>query len=96
MRLIHPGEVLCEELLVPFGLSVDALAMAVQVPAPRINGIVRERRAVPADTALRPAKLFGASAESWLGLQSDYDAALARVPLRDVLKRIQSFEPATG
>lgn len=50
MRPIHPGEVLCEELLVPFGLSVDALAMAVQVPAPRINGIVRERRAPTADT----------------------------------------------
>lgn len=73
MRPIHPGEILREEFMLPLGLSAHALAMALRVPAPRINDIVRERRAVTADTALRLARYFGTSAEFWLGLQSDYD-----------------------
>ena len=78
MRPIHPGEVLREEFLQPLGLSAHALAMALHVPAPRIGDIVRERRAVTADTALRLARFFGASAEFWLGLQSDFEVALLR------------------
>jgi addiction module HigA family antidote len=58
-------------------LSAHALAMALHVPAPRINDIVRERRTVTADTALRLARYFGTSAEFWLGLQSDYDMKIA-------------------
>jgi addiction module HigA family antidote len=77
MRPIHPGEILREEFMVPLGLSAHALAMALRVPAPRINDIVRERRAVTADTALRLARYFGTSAEFWLGLQSDYDMKIA-------------------
>lgn len=73
MRPIHPGEILREEFMIPLGLTAHALAMALRVPAPRINDIVRERRAVTADTALRLARYFGNSAEFWLGLQSDYD-----------------------
>lgn len=73
MRPIHPGEVLREEFLGPMGLSANALAIALHVPAPRINDIVRERRAVSADTALRLARYFGMSAEFWLGLQADFD-----------------------
>lgn len=73
MRPIHTGEVLREEFLLPFGLTAHALAMALQVPAPRINDVVRERRAVTADTALRLAKYFGTSAEFWMGLQADFD-----------------------
>jgi len=94
MRPIHPGEVLREEFLIPLGLSAHALAMGLQVPAPRINEIVRERRAVTADTALRLAKFFGTSAEFWMGLQADYDTACARMKLADVLPRIQPFEVA--
>jgi addiction module HigA family antidote len=93
MRPIHPGEVLREEFLVPFGLSAHALALELQVPAPRINDIVRERRAITADTALRLAKFFGVSAEFWMGLQSDYEMALARDSMREVLGRIRHFEP---
>ena len=78
MRPIHPGEILREEFMVPLGLSAHALAMALRVPAPRINDIVRERRAVTADTALRLARYFGASAEFWLGLQSDYDMKVTK------------------
>lgn len=73
MRAIHPGEILREEFLVPLGISANALAMALRVPAPRINDIVRERRSVTADTALRLARYFGTSAEFWLGLQADFD-----------------------
>ncbi len=72
-RPIHPGEILREEFLVPLGISANALAMALRVPAPRINDIVRERRAISADTALRLARYFGTSAEFWLGLQADFD-----------------------
>jgi addiction module HigA family antidote len=77
MRPIHPGEILREEFILPLGLSAHALAMALRVPAPRINDIVRERRAVSADTALCLARYFGTSAEFWLGLQSDYDMKIA-------------------
>ena len=70
MRPIHPGEVLREEFLLPLGLKAHALAMALQVPAPRINDIVRERRTVTVDTAMRLARYFGMSAQFWLGLQT--------------------------
>ena len=72
-RAIHPGEILREEFLIPLGLSANALAIALRVPAPRINDIARERRGVNADTALRLARYFGTSAEFWLGLQADFD-----------------------
>jgi antitoxin HigA-1 len=85
---IHPGEILREEFLVPLGMTGHALAIALQVPAPRINDIVRERRAVTADTALRLAKYFGTSVEFWVGLQADFDVAVARAAMVDVLARI--------
>ena len=88
MRPIHPGEVLREEFLVPLKLTAHALAMALQVAAPRINDIVRERRAVTVDTALRLAQYWGTSAEFWLGLQNEYDMAVARQSMGDVLSRI--------
>jgi addiction module HigA family antidote len=73
MRPVHPGEVLREEYLAPLGLSVNALAAALDVPATRIHEIVKERRAVSADTAERLARYFGGDAASWLALQADYD-----------------------
>jgi addiction module HigA family antidote len=73
MRPIHPGEVLREEYLVPLDMSAHALAMALHVPAPRINEIVRETRAVTPDTALRLARFFNTTAEFWMNLQSAYD-----------------------
>lgn len=68
--------------------------MALQVPAPSINDVVRERRAVAADTALRLAKYFGTSAEFWMGLQAAFDMATARSTIGDVLARIASRESA--
>jgi addiction module HigA family antidote len=78
MRPIHPGEILREEFLLPMNLTAHALAMALRLPAPRINDVVRERRGVSADTALRLARYFGTSAEFWLGLQVDFDLKAAQ------------------
>lgn len=77
MRAVHPGEILREEFLKPLGLSANALAMALHVPAPRINEIVRERRGISPDTALRLARYFGGDAKSWLNLQTEYDLKIA-------------------
>lgn len=73
MRPIHPGEVLREDYLIPLEISANALSKALRVPAPRINDIVRERRGVSADTAMRLARYFGGDARSWLNLQAAYD-----------------------
>jgi addiction module HigA family antidote len=77
MRPIHPGEVLREEFLKPLGLSANALATALRVPAPRINDIARERRAVTPDTALRLARYFATTPQFWLNLQTSYDLKIA-------------------
>ena len=73
MRPIHPGEILREEFLAPLGMSANALAIALRVPAPRVNDVVLERRAITPDTALRLAQYFGGDAESWMNLQITYD-----------------------
>jgi len=73
MRPIHPGEILRDEFLVPLGMSANALAIALRVPAPRVNDIVLERRAITPDTALRLAQYFGGDAESWMNLQIAYE-----------------------
>ncbi len=75
----HPGEVLAEEFLKPLGLSVNALAMALRVPATRIGAIVKGERAVTADTALRLARFFGTSPEFWVNLQAMHDLTKARL-----------------
>ncbi len=72
----HPGEILREEFLMPLGLSANALAMALRVPATRISEILHERRSVTADTALRLARYFGTSAEFWLNLQQAHDLSV--------------------
>ena len=86
MRPVHPGEVLREDYLLPLNLSANALAKALKVPAPRINDVVRERRGVSADTAMRLARYFGGDARSWLNLQAAYDLRLAE---RANAKRIE-------
>jgi addiction module HigA family antidote len=74
----HPGEVLGEEFLAPLGMSVNALAMALRVPATRIGAIVKGERSVTADTALRLARFFGTSPEFWVNLQAMHDLTKAR------------------
>jgi antitoxin HigA-1 len=87
LRAIHPGEVLREDFLAPLGMSVNALSIALGVPATRIHEIVKERRAVTADTAARLAKYFGGDAASWLVMQANYD--LKTLPsLRDIERHV--------
>ncbi len=75
---IHPGETLREDVLKPSGMSVNQLAKKLAVDATRLNDIVRGRRGISADTALRLARYLGTSAEFWLGLQAEYDLRVAR------------------
>lgn len=85
MRPVHPGEILREDFLVPLGMSVNALALALGVPATRIHEIVKERRSITADTAERLARYFGGDAQSWMSLQAAYD--LKTLPTRDEIKK---------
>jgi addiction module HigA family antidote len=87
-RPTHPGEILREDFLVPLGMSVNALALALGVPATRIHEIVKERRSITADTAERLARYFGGDAASWMSLQAAYD--LKTLPTRDeIMRRIE-------
>lgn len=79
MRPVHPGEILREDYLVPLGMSANALSRALHVPAPRVNDIVRERRGITADTAMRLARYFGGDAKSWLNLQTMYELRIAEI-----------------
>ena len=83
----HPGEVLSEEFLKPLGMSVNALALALRVPATRIGAVVKGERSVTADTALRLARFFGTSAEFWIGLQATHDLTKARMESGTAIER---------
>ncbi len=84
---VHPGEVLLEEFLKPMGLSQNQIALAMHVPARRINEIVLGKRRITADTALRLARYFDMSPQFWLGLQMDYDLDIAEDALAEQLER---------
>jgi len=84
---VHPGEVLLEEFLRPLNLSQNQLALAIRVPARRINEIVQGKRRITANTALRLARYFQMSPQFWLGLQMDYDLDLAEDALGARLDR---------
>ena len=88
MRPIHPGEILREDYMVPLGLSATALAHALGVTPARINDIVRERRGITADTALRLARYFGTDAQSWINLQTAYDLRVAELAAGEAIHRI--------
>ncbi|MCK9609259.1 MAG: HigA family addiction module antitoxin [Methylomonas sp.] len=87
MRPIHPGEILREDFLIPLGLSVNALANALRVPSTRLHEIVKERRAISPDTALRLARYFGGDAQSWLNLQTAYELRLAQQNTQETIER---------
>ena len=87
---MHPGEILREEFMAPKGLSANALAMALRVPATRISQIVNERRGITADTAYRLATYFGTSAELWMNLQTtDELSTLQRTTLPSIRREVQ-------
>lgn len=83
----HPGEVLEEEFLKPMGISRHKLAMDTHMPATRVGEIVRGRRAVSPDTALRLARYFGTSPEFWLNLQQQYDLSVVRAERKGQIER---------
>jgi addiction module HigA family antidote len=86
MRPVHPGEILREDYLKPLGLSANALAQALKVPASRINDIVLERRGITVDTALRLVRYFGGDVQSWMNLQTTYEIKVAG---RELAKKIE-------
>ncbi|MCF6226110.1 MAG: HigA family addiction module antitoxin [Xanthomonadales bacterium] len=94
MRPIHPGEIIKQEYLELLGMSVNALAIALRVPAPRINDVVRQKRAVSVDTALRLARYFSTTAQFWLNLQTSYDLKLAQGSVAKIKREVLPLQVA--
>ena len=86
MRAVHPGEILREEYLAPLNMSANALSKALHVPPARINEIVRERRGITPDTAMRLVRFFGGDAKSWLSLQVEFDLKVAEAEKLEDIK----------
>jgi addiction module HigA family antidote len=93
---VHPGEILLKEFIEPMGLSQNRLALALGVPARRINEIVLGKRGITADTALRLARYFKMSPQFWLGLQMDYELDVAEDMLEGRLEKEVTPRSATG
>lgn len=91
---VHPGEVLKHDFMEPFALSSTGLAKAVGVTPARINEIVRGRRGITAETALRLARYFGTDAQSWMNLQHQYELAVAKRRVGDALAAIRPRDVA--
>lgn len=83
----HPGEIIVAEFLRPLGMSVNALAMALRVPATRIGAIVKGERAVTADTAMRLARYFRTTPEFWMNLQAMHDLTKAKAETGPAIER---------
>jgi len=88
---IHPGEVLLEEFLKPMEITAYRLAKETLLPQTRISAIIKGKRRITADTALRLAKFFGTSAKFWLGLQVDYDLEQEMISSEEELNSIIKF-----
>jgi addiction module HigA family antidote len=84
---IHPGEILREEFLSPLGMSANELALALRVPATRINDIVNERRGITADTALRLSRYFGTTPKFWMNMQASWELEVAEDQLGHSVRR---------
>ena len=86
---VHPGEILKHDFMEPLELSATSLARAIGVTPARVNEIVRRRRGITAETALRLAKYFNTDAQSWMNLQTRYELALAERTARAALQAIR-------
>jgi addiction module HigA family antidote len=89
---IHPGEVLKEEFLIPLGLSAYKLSKEIDIPQTRISSILKGKRRITADTAIRLSKYFGTTAKFWLGLQNDYDLEEEKREKEKDFSRIKKYE----
>ncbi len=87
MRPIHPGEILREDYIIPMGISVRSLSIALHVPYSRLREIVDCKRGISADTALRLERYFGSEAQGWLNLQSAYELRLAEKKNAKIIKK---------
>ena len=96
MRPIHPGEIIKEEYLKPLSMSVNALAIALRVPASRINDVVRQKRGVSIDTALRLARYFNTTSQFWMNLQISYDLKIATQNMEKIENEIIPLQIATA
>ncbi|HZJ73598.1 MAG TPA: HigA family addiction module antitoxin [Perlabentimonas sp.] len=90
---IHPGEILFEEFLNPLEITAYRLSKDIDIPQSRISQIIKGKRRVTADTALRLASYFGTTAKFWLGLQDDYDIEEERESKKEILIRIKKKSP---
>ena len=88
---IHPGEILQEEFLQPLKISAYRLSQEIKIPATRISEIIKKRRRISADTALRFSKYFGVTPQFWLGLQNDYDLEEEQRHIERELKMIPTL-----
>ena len=91
LRNIHPGEILREEFLIPMQISAYKLAKDINIPQTRISEIIKGRRRISADTALRLSKYFGTTAKFWLGLQNDFDLEEEQSVLLEELSNIHQL-----
>jgi addiction module HigA family antidote len=92
LQNIHPGEILKEEFLEPFKISAYKLAKEIRIPQTRISQILKGRRRITADTALRLSEYFGNSAEFWMGLQGDFDLEEERLKIENELSEIRRMK----
>lgn len=92
LKNIYPGEVLKEEFLEPLGITAYRLSKDTFIPQTRISEILKGRRRVTADTALRFARYFGTSAKFWLGLQDDYDLEEEGINMKSELDEIPKIK----
>ncbi|MBK7959570.1 MAG: HigA family addiction module antidote protein [Bacteroidetes bacterium] len=92
LKNIHPGEILREEFLLPLEISAYKLSKDLNIPQTRISEIIKGRRRITADTALRLSKYFGNSAKFWLGLQDDYDIEEENTSKKAELNSIKQFK----
>jgi len=91
---IHPGEILEEEFLIPMKISHYKLAKETKIPQTRVADIIKRKRRITADTALRLSKFFGNSPKFWLGLQDDYDLEEGNLKLEGIITSIQKYDYA--
>ena len=87
LRPIHPGEILREEFLLPLGLSANALSLALRVAATRIHEVVRQRRGITSDTAIRLARYFNTTPQFWLNLQTNFNLKQTSIQMGDIIDR---------
>ena len=92
LKNIHPGKILLEEFMIPLEITAYKLAKDIDVPQTRISEIIKEKRRITADTAIRLSNYFGNSAKFWLGLQDDYDIEFEKTQKELEFKNIIPFD----